>query len=319
MPIYTQLAKWLGPQASLSELGDIKRALAERGVNSRGWRLYLDYGDALFSPLGDTWFSPERPYSSGRNAVTYLKLLQACEMDVLPPWQLLATMRRWGIPDNVLSIVQPYFFRAAWKASVAAEYGEYGLDGFLEAELVPLAQWFFSSEVFATFDDARLKAGLEPLKRMHREWWVQQAKWQGTGEWPIIVPLVECDGFRFAALTSESALVEEGEAMSHCVGDYGKYCRSQPLSIYSIRSKRTGQRFATLSVLETRSGYWEIDQLKGPHDAEVDVHIWRAVPFLLDVLGRESLKDSAVRRYLDVLRSLSKPLRIEEEEDICVF
>ena len=33
------------------DLGTVKQALTQRGVNSRGWRLYLDYGDALFEQL----------------------------------------------------------------------------------------------------------------------------------------------------------------------------------------------------------------------------------------------------------------------------
>jgi len=143
MPTYTHLPIWHSPLASPSQFGDFKRILGEHGVNSRGWRLYLDYGDALFLPMGKTWFSSDKPYSSWRNAITYLKLLQACETDVLPPRQFLASMSSWSIPDNDLASVQPAFFRAAWKACVAAEYGESGLDGFIDSELVPMVQWFF--------------------------------------------------------------------------------------------------------------------------------------------------------------------------------
>jgi len=176
----------------------------------------------------------------------------------------------------------------------------------------------FSNGVFESFDAGRLKAGLEPLNRMRREWLVERSKWRGVGEWPVIVPLVECDGFRFLALASEADLEDEGEAMAHCVGAYGDHCRSRPLLIYSIRSKRTGQRIATLSVIESHSGYWEVDQLKGPANDEVDVHVWRAVPFLLDVLGKQSLADSTVHRYLEGLRRLAMSVH-SDEEDVCVF
>jgi len=47
----THLPKWHSPLTSPSPFGDFKRILAEHGVNSRGWRLYLDYGDALFMPM----------------------------------------------------------------------------------------------------------------------------------------------------------------------------------------------------------------------------------------------------------------------------
>jgi hypothetical protein len=45
---HTQLANWLDIPVEDAgvDLGRIKKALAERGVNARGWRLFLDYGDA---------------------------------------------------------------------------------------------------------------------------------------------------------------------------------------------------------------------------------------------------------------------------------
>jgi hypothetical protein len=67
------------------ELGVLKAALLARGLNSRGWRLYLDYGDAIFEKLGKPWVAEDWLYTSGHNAVAFLCLLQGCEMDVLPP------------------------------------------------------------------------------------------------------------------------------------------------------------------------------------------------------------------------------------------
>ena len=87
------LSAWLEPaNPDHSDLGRLKRTLAERGVNGRGWRLCLDYGDALFSPLRSDFFSPYPSVANASNAIAYLRLLQACEMDVLPPPKLVASM-----------------------------------------------------------------------------------------------------------------------------------------------------------------------------------------------------------------------------------
>lgn len=81
--VYSQLPLWLDPRRRENapvDPGTLKAELARLGINSRGWRLYLDYGDALFLPLGRPWIHTDQPFSSGPNAVAYLRLLQACEM-----------------------------------------------------------------------------------------------------------------------------------------------------------------------------------------------------------------------------------------------
>ena len=54
---HTLLPHWLGLcdvrcENPPVDLGALKQALIKRQLNSRGWRLYLDYGDALFECLG---------------------------------------------------------------------------------------------------------------------------------------------------------------------------------------------------------------------------------------------------------------------------
>jgi len=305
------LAHWLNSDhADVIDLGSLKRRLAEHGVNGRGWRLCLDYGDALFSPLQNGLFSSDQSVAIASNAIAsnaiaYLRLLQACEMDVLPPPELVASMTLWHLPKDRLSVIPPLFFRAAWKACVAAQYSETELDDFIGTRVVPVASWFFSSGSHESVDDIRLKAGWTTLMRLRREWFIAQARTLGEEEWPPILRSHVWDALRFSALFSETQLEEEGNVMGHCVGSYADRCRSELLRIYSVRYYKTGRRVATLSAIEVRTGHWEIDQLKGPGNADVDPRVWRAARVFLDKLGYVSSRPGPVRQFLDCLRLIA--------------
>lgn len=287
------------------DLGRLKRLLAERGVNGRGWRLCLEYGDALFYPLEAGFFPANLSYANGSNAAAYLRLLQACEMDVLPPPELVASIAKWGLPQDRLSVIPPLFFRAAWKACVAAQYSETRVEDFIETQVVPLASRFFSSGSYESIDDTRLKAGWMTLMRLRREWFIAQARSLGEEEWPPILRSMVWDTFRFTALFSEAQLEEEGDVMGHCVGTYADRCRSELLRIYSVRHYKTGTRVATLSAKELRTGFWEIDQIKGPNNADVDQRVWRAASVFLDKLGYVSSRPGPLRQFLDGLRLIA--------------
>jgi hypothetical protein len=169
------LQTWFEPVAPSegaihADLGILKRVLAGRGVNSRGWRLYLDYGDALFERLGRPWVAADWLYSSGHNAVAFLRLLQSCEMDVLPPPEMISSMCRWEIPKDRLSSVPPAFFRAVWKRCIASEYAGVPVAAYVEAEVVPLAKWFFRTGQHVNPEPSQLKAGWDALERLYLEW-----------------------------------------------------------------------------------------------------------------------------------------------------
>jgi hypothetical protein len=154
-------------------------------------------------------------------------------------------------------------------------------------------------------EDARLKAGWETLRRLRRVWFITHAPTVGEEEWPSILRSYVWDTFRFNALFSEAQLELEGEVMRHCVGSYADRCRNEVLRIYSVRHYKTGERVATLSVNELRSGVWEIDQFKGPGNADVEQRVWRAAKVFLDKLGYVSSRPGPVKQFLDGLRLIA--------------
>jgi hypothetical protein len=288
----------------LQDQAVVKQQLGALGINSRGWRLYVDYGYAMFVPLGQRWCDLACEDVRGDNEVAWLKILQACETDVLPPPQLVQSMAQWHIPGDQLDVVPPLFLRLVWKACVAAQYQADSLEDFIEEELKPLAQWFFVSRAYKTVDVHQLKAGWSCMLRLRREHVAELARVMGADDWPPVLRRYESGAFTMSALSYEQQLVEEGDAMEHCVGEYAERCRFEPLRIFSVRYKKTGQRVATLSLIETKPGVWDFDQLKGPKNAEVDLQVSREADGLRHVLNHVSRSDVRTRHFLDFIHSL---------------
>ena len=281
---HRDLVQWLIPgrcsdaSAATADLGALKKKLAEKGVNGRGWRLYLDYGDAIFARLGRPWIcAGHHPINAG-NALDYLRLLQACEMDVLPPLELVASLASWRLPDDDLCSIPPLFFRAAWKAVVANQYSRRD-PAECAAELTSVANWFFASGLYRTAEPGLLKAGWPALLRRQKAWLLEQPPSAASfnsrlaDEWNPYVRRVDWGTYRFQALTTEAQLIDEGEAMQHCVGSYAIYCRAGAKRIYSVRERSNGRRVATLCVdcVPTTDGalVWAFEQMSGVKNAVV--------------------------------------------------
>ena len=320
MPRHRDLAYWLDLHAADSR--QLKNTLAARGVNARGWRLYADYGDALFDALGQPRVQRDHPFTSVENAIEFLRLLAACEMDVPPPRPLISSIKDWQLPRERLGAIPPPFLRTAWKACAEAEYAQPGNPGavadFVREHIVPAARWYFESGLHLDGDPNRLNAGWAHIERRYREWRREQARHleaasPAPAQWPLFVPAVEFDGLRFAALGSETALEAEGVEMMHCVGDYGERCRSQMLRIYAVSEKKSGVRVATLSVMEVSPGYWDIDQLKGRYNAPVPQRVAMAAQAVIRALEDAYAILPAARREMDGCRS--KRRRVIDEFD----
>ena len=298
--LHQKLADWLDPCRRVSEpvdLGELKKTLVARGVNGRGWRLYLDFGDALFAPLGKPWVHDDQPFTSGPNAIAWLRLLQACEMDVLPPPELTASIHAWLLPGGALASISPVYFRAVWKAAVATQYTGRPLEEFLREEVGLVNRWLCEAGLFLEPDPALMKAGWHKILDRAKAALTPPtavpaptAKQLSACEWDPYVRRIEWGGYVFVALSSAAALKEEGDAMQHCVGDYDENCRSGITRIYSVRERKSGMRVATCALecsVDDDGITWEHDQTKGIRNAEVPREVLVAT-------------DAVLRSYLDL-------------------
>jgi hypothetical protein len=286
------------------DLGKLKQALSQRGVNARGWRLCLDYGDDLILPLGGVWFRSGTKIGA-KHAVAYLRLLQACETDIPPNKAFTASMVDWRVPDWDLTRIPVHFFRAAWKASVAADYA--GQSDFIQRELAPLARWFFTTRQYTLLDDHLFKAGWTSIQRRWRQALISQNGLDPLSEWDPVIRWAETGAFRFLALDSEEALKAEGEAMSHCILSYADLCRMETRKAYSIRHRKTNARHATVMLREFEGNVWEIDQIKGPGNAEVTPFTLRETYALIRCMEDATRERAGLSQFM---AELTEPDRV---------
>lgn len=297
----------------------LKQALAARGVNSRGWRMYLDHGDALFAPLQSHWLDRHTDANKAVFASIWLRLLQSCEMDVPPPLALSESISRWSLPGQGFGHIPPLFLRAAWKATMAAEYSGHNIERFVADEIVPLAQWFFGRGIFTSMTVGQLKAGWTSLRNKFREALLTIHK--GDQDWPPFLQRVEFSGYRFTALASDAALELEGQFMSHCIGDYGNRCRYNQFRAWSVREIKNNCHVASLTVIETHPGRWMIDNIKGPSNETVAPRIEQAAMGVVWALEDAYAHVRQIRDTMDSARSLARvtrPASEDIEDDCCL-
>lgn len=301
------------PDANFQQL---KQRLGALGVNARGWRLYAEFGDALFAPLAQGCGGA----LDGAQALALLKLLAACEVDVLPPPVLVQSMPLWLLPGQGLDCVPAGFFRALWKACVAAQYGapahSKAVQQLVEDEIVPCAQWYFHSGQHLSVHSSWRNASWATVRTRWQEAVHQELtsgrpmgrKRLAAAQWPVFVARVEYQGLVFQALHNSTVLAAEGQAMRHCVGDYADLCQESMLRIYAITEKRSGARVGTVSVQELRPGVWEIDALHGYANAPVPCDVEQATDALVRALDDAFRTQPQVRKEMHLVRSKSTNL-----------
>lgn len=96
-------------------------------------------------------------------------------------------------------------------------------------------------------------------------------------------------------LLDSNALYEEGEALTHCVGDYAWDCFKGQSRIFSVRTL-AGVRLATLELRRGKSNAagWYISQLRGIENADQNEQVWAvAEKFLKEFNSRRKLTSEA--------------------------
>jgi hypothetical protein len=247
--------------------------------------------------LGKHWVDDEQPLISAPNALAWLRLLQACEMDVLPPPEVVASISEWRIPSQKLEEIPPHFLRAVWKSAVAAQYEWLPLAEFVRREVLPVSEWLFGSGAHIDADPALFKSAWSALLRRATALAEQKSRPAGCAapmsqdEWNPYIRRVEWRQYEFLALTTAAQLKEEGTAMNHCVGDYDEKCRSGIARIYSVCERMSGKHVATYSlqlVTYGSGGYvWEHGQVKGSRNSDISPDPLTAV-------------DAVLRSYLEL-------------------
>lgn len=263
--LITDLLSAQGKPALAGDAGGLRPALMAAGVNSRGWRLYCDIGDELFEPIGPLLRSTPATQALP-NAIAFLQLVQACEMDVPPPRELAEALCRLRLPGMALSALPVYLFRAAWKECARLLYAGTFSPDWLVDEVLPVMNWLLGRNQTRRMDHNQIRANWSSFVRLHNDWLDQPGCADGTRAWAPLVRHMRCGMFTIEELTHERALLREGEAMHHCVANFVGACMRGEQHIFTITDTRTAQRIATLALSAESDGNWAVLDLKGPHN-----------------------------------------------------
>lgn len=307
--------KWLGrPSAEINQLNLelMKVALLQLGVNSRGWRLFIDYHKPLRDGLAGYLIFADRPLASIENLAKYLSLLQQCEMDIVPP---AAFEHAWFMhmsPKTFshMGTVPIDLFRASWKACAAAQDNSLQLSAFLNHELPDVIEWFYVTKCVDRWDNNQLKSGWAYFRR-HEQAWRERCRHTFDGmasDWsPLLTKSVLISGISFHELSSVEAVSEEGEVMRHCIETYLDRCFEDDYRIFSIRNPETGERLATVGM-EREKDEWVIDDIKAQDNEEASRSLTRPAALLRDQIN-DAIRVDAPRipeRYRPLVAAFSK-------------
>lgn len=257
------------------------------GVNSRTWKLYAEYGDDLLRPLGERWLGIDRVAESLRNAVDYLRLLSACEVDIAPPPNLVAALAKCIPAGQTIAALPVAVFRGAWRAYTQRAYAGVRSDQFIEHEFVPILRWLFTERGMQRLDSNQLKAGWAWLRATCLAQQRRRSLPSTEVHWTTPLQRTAIANLLFVPLQSEQALQDEGEVMQHCVGHLADCCRKGCLRVFSVRDAKTMDRVATFAV-RAEGAEWVFGSLKGESNTTPAATIRRVATTMLSRLKAQS-------------------------------
>lgn len=275
-PILSQMAYRGGFVAADHDTDAIKSVLTRLGVNQRGWRMLLNFGELLFAPLQGALMHERRPLAAIENLAAFLRLVQQCEMDVPPPPEL---SRAWAhmkypSPADDLCEVPVGLFRAAWIETVRRQYRGGTLRELLENELPAVLDWYFRADQVRVLDCNQLRSPWAWFRQRQQEWRERCTHRRYLDEWvPMLTHPVERQGLRVIELLAAQAVIDEAQVMRHCIDAYTDACESDDYRVFSIRHVGTGERVATFGIFEYEER-WVIEDVRGQNNVEMDESLW---------------------------------------------
>ena len=254
------------------QLDGLRQALKSLGVESRAWRLYLETGEDLIAPLVNRLSRLDLD-TARREVAAFLRLIQAGEMDVPPPRQMVEALNRLRLPRPVFEKVPPYLFRALWKACAQRVYALKPVQAWLSSDVIPLIEWFVRTRQDDHMDGNRRRATWSFYEEHWSDWLEKPACADGTRRWAPVLPRFETGPFLVQEISTEAGLHDEGVGMSHCVASWVGDCLAKDVHIFSIRDRKSAARLATLALQADDEQGWQLIQIKGRQNAAVPTMI----------------------------------------------
>lgn len=290
-PLFPTLSK-MAVQGGLAPRGHdtdaIKSMLTHLGVNQRGWRMLLNFGELLYAPLRGGVMHERRPLAAIENLAAFLRLVQQCEMDVPPPPELSrawAYMKYPGFAHD-LSNVPVGLFRAAWIEAVRRQYRGSALQELLDDELPAVIEWYFRADQGRVLDWKQLRSPWVWFRQREQAWRERCTHQLLLDEWePLLTVPVERHGLRVVELLAAEAVHDEAHIMRHCIDGYIEACEAGDYRAFSIQDAITAERIATVGMF-VDEGQWVIEDVRGQDNAPADESLWELADSVRALLNR---------------------------------
>jgi hypothetical protein len=131
------------------------------------------------------------------------------------------------------------------------------------------------------FDKNQLRAGWKFWVETYTAWVENRTEF--APEWKRLINIgdIEVGPYVAIPIVCTQELIEEGEAMHHCVANYEDACRDGEYLILSIRERATWKRSATMSI-GLRGKIWAIDQVRSYANKPAALPVRRAATAVAD-------------------------------------
>lgn len=302
-PLFPTLSK-MAVQGGLAPRGHdteaIKSVLAHLGVNQRGWRMLLNFGELLFAPLRGGSMHERRPLAAIENLAAFLRQVQQCEMDVPPPPELSRAWAYMKYPgfSHDLSDVPVGLFRAAWIEAVRRQYRGSALQDLLEDELPGVIEWYFRAEQGRVLDCKQLRSPWTWFRQREQAWRQRCTHQLYLDEWePLLTVPVERHGLRVVELLAVAAIHDEAHIMRHCIDGYIEACEAGDYRAFSIQVASTAERIATVGMF-VDEGRWVIEDVRGQDNALADESLWELADSVRALINR---RQASQRDFFETL------------------
>jgi hypothetical protein len=275
-PTLSKMAVQGGLAPKVHDTDAIKSVLTHLGVNQRGWRMLLNFGELLLAPLRGGLIHERRPLAAIENLASFMRLVQQCEMDVPPPPEFCRAWAciRYPTLAHDLSEVPVGLFRAAWIEAVRRQYRGSAFQELLDDEVPAVIEWYFRAEQGRVLDWNQLRSPWAWFRQREQAWRERCSQGLYLDEWPAVLQVpIERKGLRVIELLAAQAVRDEARIMRHCIDSYIEACESGDYGVFSIQDAGTGERIATVGIFIDEER-WVIEDVRGPDNEEADEVLW---------------------------------------------
>lgn len=246
-------------------VGALSHFLHQRGLAPRTWRLVAKASGRLLLPVRSFYRG-----NAGEAMLDYLRVLEDLDLHAEPPvWFTWCVLSRVANPGYRFESHHADLERHLGRFAVAARH-------LMRLEVMPadrdevpaVLEWLASAS--PQMDERQRHAGWAWMVRQARDWQERErrAAEARKNPWAVPVEVFEHDGLMCKVLGDSFALWEEGQAMRHCIVDFGPKCSEGEALAVSIREAAgPGRRVAT-ALLKRVSGRWEVKGVRGFANAE---------------------------------------------------